>query len=84
METDDGVEFTAFPYSDTVHPKTIRPIPPALRLYLRNVLRRVFLMPAPNYQFPPQLLVLRGMVPEFPKRTNHRRNCLRGALLRVR
>jgi hypothetical protein len=60
--TDDGVEFTAFPYSDTVPPNNYPTDPAGFEVYLRNVLRRVFLMPAPNYQFPPQLLVLRGMV----------------------
>jgi hypothetical protein len=72
---DYGVEFTAFPYSDTVHPTTIRPTPAGFEVYLRNVLRRCFPDAGANLPVSAHTLVLARDGPEFPKRTNHRRNC---------
>ena len=59
--TQDGIVFSAFPYNDAVPPVDY---PPNTTFpdYLRKVLRKVILMPAPNYPFSNQILVLRGRV----------------------
>ncbi len=60
--TADGIEFTAFPFSDTVPPENYPKDPAGFPNYLQTVLRKILLMPAPNYPFPAQVLVLRGVV----------------------
>jgi len=60
--TVDGIEFTVFPYSDTVPPENYPKNPGQFPVYLQTVLRKLVLMPAPNYPFPGQVLVLRGGV----------------------
>jgi hypothetical protein len=60
--TNDGIEFTTFPYNDAVPPKNYPKNAAGFPDYLKTVLRKVFLMPAPNYPFPDRVLVLRGVV----------------------
>ncbi len=60
--TSDGITFTAFPYSDTVPPENYPQNANGFPDYLKKVMRKLFLMPAPNYPFPHQVLVLRGVV----------------------
>lgn len=58
----DGIEFTVFPYNDTNPPANYPKQAADFPAYLVNVLRRVWLVPAPNYPFPGQVFVLRGAV----------------------
>jgi hypothetical protein len=58
----DGIEFTVFPYNDTHPPANYPKLPAEFPDYLKEVLRKVWLVPAPNYPFPGQVFVLRGAV----------------------
>jgi hypothetical protein len=60
--TNDGIEFTIFPFNDAVPPENYPRNPAQFPNYLSVVLRKVILMPAPNYPFSAQVLVLRGRV----------------------
>jgi len=60
--TVDGIEFSVFPYNDAVPPENYPGDPSQFPNYLSVVLRKVMLMPAPNYPFSAQVLVLRGRV----------------------
>lgn len=59
--TIDGIEFKVFPYNDAIPPK-IYPKDSAGIPYLSQVFRELLLVPAPNYPFPAQIMVLRGRV----------------------
>lgn len=58
----DGIEFEVNPYNDAVPPKNHPKNPGGFPVYLSEVLRRVILVPAPNYPFSREILVLRGKV----------------------
>jgi hypothetical protein len=58
----DGINFTVFPYNDDVPPENYPTDPAGFPNYLAQVLRKVILMPAPNYPFSAEVLVLRGKV----------------------
>ena len=58
----DGIEFKAFPYNDTNPPADYPKKPSQFPAYLKAVLKKVWLVPAPNYPFPAQVYVLRGVV----------------------
>ena len=63
----DGVfdgEFDAFPYNDTNPPENYPKKPEGFPEYLKKVLLKLWLVPAPNYPFPPHVPVLRGIVVE--------------------
>ena len=60
--TIDGIEFTVFPYNDAVPPENYPRNAGQFPAYISSVLRKVILMPAPNYPFSAQVLVLRGRV----------------------
>lgn len=60
--TAEGVEFMVFPYSDEVPPENYPDDPAGFPNYLEAVMRKLLLMPAPNYPFPDQVLVIRGAV----------------------
>ena len=60
--TIDGIVFTVFPYNDEVPPENYPADPAGFPNYLGIVLRKVILMPAPNYPFSAEVLVLRGRV----------------------
>ncbi len=60
--TFDGIEFTGFPYSDTQPPENYPKKPAEFPDYLKAVLKKMWLVPAPNYPFPDQVLILRGAV----------------------
>ena len=60
--TIDGIEFSVFPYNDAVPPENYPADPVQFPNYLSGILRKVILMPAPNYPFSAQVLVLRGRV----------------------
>lgn len=63
----DGVfdgEFDAFPYNDTNPPENYPKKPEGFPEYLKEVLLKLWLVPAPNYPFPPHVSVLRGNVVE--------------------
>src|SRR5215470_16398606 len=58
----DGIEFSAHPYNDANPPEDYPKNPEDFPDYLKRVLKKVFLAPAPNYPFPDHIPVLRGVV----------------------
>ena len=58
----DGIEFDGFPYNDTNPPKNYPINPAGFPNYLKAVLKKLWLVPAPNYPFPDHVPVLRGVV----------------------
>jgi hypothetical protein len=58
----DGIKFAVFPYNDDIPPENYPTDPAGFPNYLGLVLRKVILMPAPNYPFSAEVLVLRGKV----------------------
>jgi hypothetical protein len=58
----DGIEFTGFPYSNATPPDNYPKQPSDFPDYLTAVLKKVWLVPAPNYPFPDHVPVLRGGV----------------------
>ena len=60
--TEDGIEFNSFPCNDTNPPGNYPKQPADFPLYLAAVLKKLWLVPAPNYPFPDHMRVLRGVV----------------------
>ena len=60
--TSEGIEFDGFPYNDTNPPKGYPKNSSEFPNYLTEVLKKMWLVPAPNYPFPDQVPVLRGVV----------------------
>ncbi|HMG72713.1 MAG TPA: hypothetical protein VK582_04370 [Pyrinomonadaceae bacterium] len=60
----EGIEFDGFPYNDTYPPKNYPAQAADFPDYLKSVLRKLWLVPAPNYPFPNHVRVLRGVVVE--------------------
>ncbi|HEY9284395.1 MAG TPA: hypothetical protein VIP46_13145, partial [Pyrinomonadaceae bacterium] len=58
----DGIEFECFPYNDANPPANYPKTPAEFPDYLKAVLKKVWLVPAPNYPFPDGVFVLRGAV----------------------
>jgi hypothetical protein len=58
----EGIEFDGFPYNDLQPPKNYPKQPAEFPAYLDAVLRKLWLVPAPNYPFPSHVLLLRGEV----------------------
>jgi len=58
--TPDGIEFDSFPYNDTNPPKNYSK--PDFQTYINSLLKKLWLVPAPNYAFPNHVRVLRGNV----------------------
>ena len=60
--SEDAIEFDAFPYNDTNPPGNYPKNPGEFPGYLSKVLIKVMLTPGPNYPFPTNIMVLRGVV----------------------
>jgi hypothetical protein len=62
LKDSDSIEFNAFPYNDSNPPADYPKRPEDFPDYLKKVLVKVMLMPAPNYPFPNHIFILRGAV----------------------
>ena len=58
----EGIEFDGFAYNDALPPKNYPTQAADFPAYLESVLRKLWLVPAPNYAFPNHVRVLRGLV----------------------
>lgn len=58
----EGIEFDGFAYNDAVPPENYPKQASQFPVYLEAVLRKLWLVPAPNYAFPNHVRVLRGVV----------------------
>jgi hypothetical protein len=62
LKDSDAIEFDAFPYNDANPPEDYPKKREDFPDYLKKVLMKVMLTPAPNYPFPNHIFVLRGAV----------------------